>query len=117
MTNNPHPLLDFIDREIKRTHQGPGRVRQGNPLWRDPRRNRRLRDRRENYTTDNVYQIREDFAQSILDLTGNKNPMLNYLDARIKEARITRNKAKKGTLDWKVAQTAVNELLVQRKGC
>jgi TP901 family phage tail tape measure protein len=54
-------------------------------------------------------------AQSILDLTGNKNPMLRALDAAIKDSIKERNAAKKGSVAFKNAQTEINNFLKQRK--
>jgi hypothetical protein len=54
-------------------------------------------------------------AQSVFDLTGNKNPLLRAIDAQIKEAIADRNAARKGSDAWIAAQTAINNFLVQRK--
>lgn len=54
-------------------------------------------------------------GESILDLTGNKNPLLKALDAAIKDAVKERNAAKKGSLAFVKAQTEINNLLKQRK--
>ena len=54
-------------------------------------------------------------AQSIFDLTGNKNPLLRAIQAEITRQIKIRNAAKKGTLAFKEAQTAINDLLLKRK--
>jgi TP901 family phage tail tape measure protein len=55
------------------------------------------------------------FAQSIFDLTGNKNPLLRAIDREIKAAIQTKNKAKQGSTEWLQARTEINNLLKQRK--
>jgi hypothetical protein len=54
-------------------------------------------------------------GESILDLTGNKNPLLRALDAAIKDARAEKAAAKKGSLAFFAAQTEINNLLKRKQ--
>jgi hypothetical protein len=54
-------------------------------------------------------------GESILDLTGNKNPLLRAIDQATKDAIKERNAAKKGTVEFIKAQTEINNLLARRK--
>ena len=54
-------------------------------------------------------------GESILERTGNKNPLIRALDASIKDAIRERNLAKKGSLAFIQAQTEINNMLARRK--
>lgn len=65
--------------------------------------------------TDERLQARTDFAQSVLDLTGNKNPLLRAINAQIKEAQQDARQAKRGSVAWLRAMTEVNTLKKRKK--
>ena len=54
-------------------------------------------------------------GESILDLTGNKNPLLRALNEAVRDAIRERNVAKKGSVAFIEAQTEINNLLKRRK--
>ena len=115
LTGNVNPLLAWIDSEIKKAREVRREADKGSKEWKDAQADiNNFRKQRED-VVDQRFDIEEDFAQSILDLTGNKNPLLKVIDARIREAIEDRREAKKGTLAWKKAQTDINNLLKQRE--
>ncbi len=65
--------------------------------------------------TDDRLQARTDFAQSVFDLTGNKNPLLKAINAQIKEAQQDARQAKRGSVAWLKAMTEVKTLQKRKK--
>lgn len=65
--------------------------------------------------TDDRLEARTAFAQSVFDLTGNKNPLLAALTAQINNAEKNARKFKQGSVQWLRFKTAANNFRKQRE--
>jgi TP901 family phage tail tape measure protein len=74
----------------------------------------KLRDDRDQLFEDRL-QGQVDFARSVFELTGNKNPLLKAIDAEIKNTAKQIAAAKKAGRDTTALRTELNNWLIERK--